>query len=363
MNLADALVSVRQLANSTGDVVLARAYDPYGNLVENNAYDGVTTAYGYTGEYTDVNGMVYLRARYYSPAQGRFVSKDVWEGDYNNPLSLNRWGYVEGNPINYIDPSGLSSIHYTYDREHAASYAMDKDHISGLDSVYDFSNTFSGDLSDECTLFASSVLYEGKVKDWRDDPYKMGRTSDYPDIPYWDIEILKKEGWNYDYEGITWFRTPPFYDFATKIIGGYVYSYNNPPQYNNELVYGISRGIDNNWENFLSAMRPIIKKGDLVFYGNGGNNWYHVAVVVGWGPPTSWGTEPIEDLGPFVLIGNKYMAIDNLQNKCLDPLAELPSRPLVVERSGKIKYADSRSLDNTAESVHTINIAHIDDNH
>ncbi|NMC13259.1 MAG: RHS repeat-associated core domain-containing protein [Chloroflexi bacterium] len=105
--LADALGSVRQLTNFTGEVVLARAYDPYGNLVENNAYDGVTTVYGYAGEYTDTSGMVYLRARYYSPVQGRFVSRDVWEGDYNNPLSLNKWGYVEGNPINYTDPSGL----------------------------------------------------------------------------------------------------------------------------------------------------------------------------------------------------------------------------------------------------------------
>ncbi len=50
--LADALGSVRQLTNSGGEVVLARAYDPYGNLVENNAYAGDTTAYGYAGEYT-----------------------------------------------------------------------------------------------------------------------------------------------------------------------------------------------------------------------------------------------------------------------------------------------------------------------
>ncbi len=37
--LADALGSVRQLADSSGEVVLARSYDPYGNLVENTAYE------------------------------------------------------------------------------------------------------------------------------------------------------------------------------------------------------------------------------------------------------------------------------------------------------------------------------------
>ncbi|MBK7450192.1 MAG: hypothetical protein IPJ47_12525 [Anaerolineales bacterium] len=30
----------------------------------------------------------------------------MWGGEYNRPLSLNGWGYVEGNPVNYVDPSG-----------------------------------------------------------------------------------------------------------------------------------------------------------------------------------------------------------------------------------------------------------------
>ncbi len=105
--LADALGSVRQLADSSGDVVLARSYDPYGNLVESNAYTGITTPYGYTGEYTDASGMVYLRARYYSPAQGRFVSRDVWEGEINNPITINQWAYANDNPSNLTDPTGL----------------------------------------------------------------------------------------------------------------------------------------------------------------------------------------------------------------------------------------------------------------
>ena len=37
---------------------------------------------------------------------GRFLSRDTWAGEYDDPMSLNRWMYVEGNPVNYTDPSG-----------------------------------------------------------------------------------------------------------------------------------------------------------------------------------------------------------------------------------------------------------------
>ncbi len=37
---------------------------------------------------------------------GRFLSRDTWAGDVNRPGSLNRWGYTEGNVVNYTDPTG-----------------------------------------------------------------------------------------------------------------------------------------------------------------------------------------------------------------------------------------------------------------
>ena len=40
------------------------------------------------------------------PGTGRFLSRDNWAEDYNSPMSLNKWMYVEGNPVNYVDPSG-----------------------------------------------------------------------------------------------------------------------------------------------------------------------------------------------------------------------------------------------------------------
>jgi RHS repeat-associated protein len=103
--LADALGSVRQMTNSTGDYVYAQSYDPYGVVT----YTAGTsrTEFGFTGEqYGDSTQLLFLRARYYNPADGRFQSRDTWAGDVNRPLSLNRWMYVEGNPVNLTDPSG-----------------------------------------------------------------------------------------------------------------------------------------------------------------------------------------------------------------------------------------------------------------
>jgi RHS repeat-associated protein len=104
-HLGDALGSVRQLADANGDATLAKGYEPYGEGLGSAGSGG--TMYGYTGEQMDTSGLVYLRARYYSPAQGRFMTRDIWDGDYNQPMSYNAWLYGYGNPINRIDPTGL----------------------------------------------------------------------------------------------------------------------------------------------------------------------------------------------------------------------------------------------------------------
>jgi len=39
-------------------------------------------------------------------SDGRFISKDTWQGDYYRPLSLNGWIYVVANPVRYSDPFG-----------------------------------------------------------------------------------------------------------------------------------------------------------------------------------------------------------------------------------------------------------------
>ena len=98
------------------------AYDPYGNRLstELSVWDGnmlqvlqrkeegVSSPFGYCGEYTDAEtGFVYLRARYYDTQVGRFTQQDGWEfADLNDLLSLNLYVYCGNNPITFTDPSG-----------------------------------------------------------------------------------------------------------------------------------------------------------------------------------------------------------------------------------------------------------------
>lgn len=68
--------------------------------------DGVP-AMGFTGEYQG-SGMVYLRARWYNPTAGTFLSKDPFAGYNEQPYSKLPYQYGYGNPVSNTDPSGKS---------------------------------------------------------------------------------------------------------------------------------------------------------------------------------------------------------------------------------------------------------------
>ena len=49
-----------------------------------------------------------MRARYYSPQMRRFVNADILHGQISDSPSLNRYSYVNGNPVSFVDPFGLA---------------------------------------------------------------------------------------------------------------------------------------------------------------------------------------------------------------------------------------------------------------
>jgi RHS repeat-associated protein len=102
--LGDALGSVRQLANPAGTVIQARSYEPFGKQL--STAGNPLSKYAFTGEQQDPTGLIYLRARYYDPATGRFISKDPVRGLASLPQTLNPYTYAINNPVRYTDPSG-----------------------------------------------------------------------------------------------------------------------------------------------------------------------------------------------------------------------------------------------------------------
>jgi RHS repeat-associated protein len=60
----------------------------------------------YTGQQLDGDGRYYLRARFYDPGNGRFLSHDPLMGSASDPISMHRYLYAGADAVNGIDPSG-----------------------------------------------------------------------------------------------------------------------------------------------------------------------------------------------------------------------------------------------------------------
>jgi len=102
----DGLGSVRALTDGNGTVTQTYRTDAFGQVT--GSQGSSIQPFGFTGEQQDPeSGLVFLRARAYSPALGRFMQRDPVGGSGANPLSLNRYSYVGNNPASAIDPSGL----------------------------------------------------------------------------------------------------------------------------------------------------------------------------------------------------------------------------------------------------------------
>tara|TARA_R110002110_G_scaffold43803_1_gene135614 strand:- start:9555 stop:18386 length:8832 start_codon:yes stop_codon:yes gene_type:complete len=101
----DASRNTRLLTDETGAVSDTIDYDAFGN-VRNRTGVG-DTPYGFAGEWQEeAEGLVFLRARFYDPETGRFISRDPFAGTPYDPVSLHRYLYANANPIMNTDPTG-----------------------------------------------------------------------------------------------------------------------------------------------------------------------------------------------------------------------------------------------------------------
>lgn len=100
--LTDRLGSSVAVLDATGNTASDVSYQPYGTATSAGAPNG--RAKQFAGRENDETGLIYLRARYYDPRTGAFLSED--------PLGLggglaNLYSYVGGDPVNGSDPTGL----------------------------------------------------------------------------------------------------------------------------------------------------------------------------------------------------------------------------------------------------------------
>ena len=99
--------STTAVTDKSGNIKYRYAYSVYGELLKGNYGEVLFLYNGQYGVQSDDSGLYYMRARYYNAAIKRFINQDTVTGSIESSQSLNRYAYVEGNPISYLDPFGL----------------------------------------------------------------------------------------------------------------------------------------------------------------------------------------------------------------------------------------------------------------
>ena len=160
---------------------------------------------GELGVATDSNGLYYMRARYYNPEIKRFINQDVMTGSIVNTPTLNRYAYVNGNPISLNDPFGLSpflnwldgitghdildllgmlpGIGFVFDGINAAWYAQEGDYynaacslVSALPGAGDALGVFAK-TGKSCKL-VTAFHKTGSAGNLMIGSYELGKTAD-----------------------------------------------------------------------------------------------------------------------------------------------------------------------------------------
>jgi len=178
----DALGSPVGATDEKGRLLWRESSLPYGksttktsesglSLVETQGADNETRL-GYTGHSFDGGSdLVYMKARFYDPAIGRFYSNDPIGYLTFDQSMFNRYAYVANNPFNRTDPTGMYGPDYTAeDMDGIDDYInYDIDIESGTKSAYD-------DYAAMDRTHAKGereISYEDTRENWKGDANEM----------------------------------------------------------------------------------------------------------------------------------------------------------------------------------------------
>jgi RHS repeat-associated protein len=102
---ADGLGSIVKRTDASGNVIASHSYDSFGQTTV-APLSGVAFT---SREWDAESGLYYYRARYYDPKIGRFLSEDPLPLQDRPIEELHPYVYVMNNPVNHVDPLGLSA--------------------------------------------------------------------------------------------------------------------------------------------------------------------------------------------------------------------------------------------------------------
>jgi len=171
--------STTAITDMNGNVTDTFKYDTYGKLLSRTGTSDVIFLYnGRDGVVTDSNGLLYMRARYYSPVLRRFINADILHGEISDSTSLNRYAYVNGNPVSFVDPFGMSAERH---RKGTANFEV----FYGLERLYNFAYRYYSFVPNEGQRmrFANDAAMKFII-------YKKYYTGNY-------IEGKKKMAWEF----------------------------------------------------------------------------------------------------------------------------------------------------------------------
>jgi RHS repeat-associated protein len=159
--------SIREMTDSSGNIVAEYAYDPFG--VTTKLQGSMESDFGFAHMYRHQRSGLYLtKFRAYSPVLGRWLTRDP----LGEAAGSNLYAYARNNPINFRDPLGLKII--VSDPASAADLAANRAEMGPVIDALDASPlpvfivpNYTGDTH---TDPLANTLVPGAINDWMFNP-------------------------------------------------------------------------------------------------------------------------------------------------------------------------------------------------
>ncbi len=163
---ADGVGSTANVTDATGKLRASYTYDPWGRVLNPLDPLGTKDKFKFASEALDPQtGLYYLRARYYDPTVGRFISRDPLAGSIDVPMSRNRYVYALSNPVRYTDTLGLAPDQNTGNQNLGSWWYTENPTYS---SLIDTSLYFAGLIVDPLLAFPAFGYAGGSYSSMKD---------------------------------------------------------------------------------------------------------------------------------------------------------------------------------------------------